>query len=110
MIKNYDYAIEIYYNPNWLIESYWILIITGFGSSETNVLLNLIKNQQPDIGKVSLYFKDPFKSKYWLLNNGRRKVGIKNLKNPKAFIGYSQTIDDVYEIWKTIIQRRKGEC
>ena len=24
-------------------------------------------------------------------------LGIKNLKNPKAFIDYSQTIDDVYE-------------
>ena len=27
----------------------------------------------------------------------RERVGIKKLKNPKAFIGYSQTIDDVYE-------------
>ena len=25
------------------------------------------------------------------------KIGIKNLKSPKAFIDYSQTIDDVYE-------------
>ena len=29
--------------------------------------------------------------------NGREKVGIKNLKNSKAFIDYSQKIDDVYE-------------
>ena len=29
--------------------------------------------------------------------NGRRKVGIKNLKNPKKFLDFSQTIDDVYE-------------
>ena len=32
-----------------------------------------------------------------LLINGREKVGIENLKNPKAFIDYSQTIDEVYE-------------
>ena len=32
-----------------------------------------------------------------MLINGREKVGIENLKNPKAFIDYSQTIDDVYE-------------
>ena len=32
-----------------------------------------------------------------MLINGREKVGIANLKNPKAFIDYSQTIDDVYE-------------
>ena len=29
--------------------------------------------------------------------NRREKVGIKNLKNPKAFTDYSQTIDDAYE-------------
>ena len=29
--------------------------------------------------------------------NKREKVGIKKLKNPKAFIDYSQTIDNVYE-------------
>ena len=29
--------------------------------------------------------------------NGREKVVIENLKNQKAFIDYSQTIDDVYE-------------
>ena len=61
------------------------------------MLLNLIKSQQPDIDKIYLYVKDPFKSKYQLLINGREKVGIENLKNPKAFIDYSQTIDDVYE-------------
>ena len=44
-----------------------------------------------------MYVKDPFKSKYQVLVNRREKVGIKNLKNPKAFIDYSQKIDDVYE-------------
>ena len=32
-----------------------------------------------------------------MLINRREKVGIKTLKNPRAFIDYSQTIDDVYE-------------
>ena len=44
-----------------------------------------------------MYLKDPFQSKYQLLINGREKVGIKKLKNPKAFIECSQTVDDVYE-------------
>ena len=42
-----------------------------------------------------IYIKDPFESKYELLIiliNGRE-----NFKNPKAFSGYSQTTDDVYE-------------
>ena len=32
-----------------------------------------------------------------MLIQGREKVGIKRLKSPKAFIDYSQAIDDVYE-------------
>ena len=34
--------------------------------------------------------------KYQFLINGRENIGIENLKNPKAFIDYSQTVD-VYE-------------
>ena len=32
-----------------------------------------------------------------LLINGREKVEIKNLKNPKTFIDYSEKINNVYE-------------
>ena len=55
------------------------------------------QNQRPDVDQIYLYVKDPFKWKYRLLINGREKVGIKKLKNPKIFIDYSQTIDHVYE-------------
>ena len=37
-----------------------ILIIDGSGLRKINLLVNLIKNQQPDIDKISLYTKDPF--------------------------------------------------
>ena len=33
----------------------------------------------------------------YLFINGKEKLEIENLKNPKAFIDYSQTIDNVYE-------------
>ena len=46
---------------------------------------------------TKLYVKEPLESKYQLLINGREKVGNEILKNPKAFINYSQIIDDVYE-------------
>ena len=32
-----------------------------------------------------------------MLINAKEKVGIKKFKNPKAFINYLQTHDDVYE-------------
>ena len=44
--------------------------------------------------KYFLYVKNPFQSKYQLLNNGR---GIKKLKHRKTFIDYSQTADNVCE-------------
>ena len=100
MVKNYKQSVEINHNLNWPNSPdhlYRILIIGGSKSGKTNVLLNLIKHHQLDINKIYLYVKDPFEQKYQLLINGRGKVGIKTLKNPKAFIKYSQTNDDVYE-------------
>ena len=70
-------------------------------------LLNLIKDQRPDVDKIYLYVKVPFGSKYKSLTKGRKKVGPKGIKNPKAFIDYSQTIDDVYENFKGYNSRKK---
>ena len=57
--------------------------------------MNLIKHQWTDIDKNYLYVKDLFESKYQLLIHGREKVGIEILKNPKAFLDYSQTVVDI---------------
>ena len=59
--------------------------------------MNLIKSQWPDTDKTFLYVKDPFKSKYQLLISGKVNVEIQKSKNPKAFIDYSQKIDDVLD-------------
>ena len=70
-------------------------------------LLYLIKDQRPDVDKIYLNVKVPFESKYKSLTKGRKKVGLKGIKNPKAFIDYSQTIDDVYENLKGYNSRKK---
>ena len=77
------------------------------GSEKTKVLFSLIKNQQSDINKVYLYIKDPFKSMYQLLINGRVKVGIENWENPKTCIDYTQKIYDVYENLEDYNARKK---
>ena len=59
--------------------------------------MKLIKHQQPDVDKIYLYVKDPLESEYKLLIDGRENKDLKILKNPKAFIDYSQTINDLYE-------------
>ena len=71
---------------------YEILIIGGLALDKSNVLLNLIIYQRPDIDKIYLYLKDPFESKNQLLINGREKERTKRLKNPNAFIEFSQAI------------------
>ena len=66
-VENYGESSETSYNPNWpYIPDHHnrILIIDGSGSGKTNVVLNLIKHQQSDIGKICLCVKDTFKSKY----------------------------------------------
>ena len=73
-----------------------MLIIGGSGSEKTNALLNLINNQ-PDIDKIYLYAKDPYEAKYQHLINKRKKVGIDNFNDPKAFIEYSNDMQDVYK-------------
>ena len=58
MMKSYDQSLEINHNPIWSYvphHPYRILLIGGSGSGLTNVLLSLIKNQQPDIDEIYLY-------------------------------------------------------
>ena len=73
-----------------------ILIIGGSGSWKTNTLLNLI-SEQKDIDKIYLYAKDLIKSKYEYLIKNHKNAGIKHVNDGNAFIGYSNTMDDVYK-------------
>ena len=61
-----------------------------------NALLNLVSNQ-PDIHKIYLYAKDPYKAKYQYLINEREKVGLNHYNNLKTFIEYSNYMQDVYK-------------
>ena len=63
---------------------------------KTNALLNLINNQ-PDIDKIYLYAIDPFEAKYQFLINTRESTGLKHFNDPKAFIEYSNDMQDVYK-------------
>ena len=59
-------------------------------------MLNLI-NEQKVIDKIYLYAKDLSEPKYEYLIRNCENAGIKHLNNSKAFIEYSDTMDDVYE-------------
>ena len=75
---------------------YRILTVGGSGSGKTNALLNLINNQ-PDIDKIYLYAKDPYEKKYQFLINKREKVGLNHFNDPKAFMEYSNDMQDAHK-------------
>ena len=63
---------------------------------EKNSLFNLI-NQQPDIDKIYLYAKDLYEVKYQFLINKWESIGLKHFNDSKAFIEYSNNMDDIYK-------------
>ena len=75
---------------------YRILIIGGSGSGKANALLNLI-NEQRDIDKIYLLAKDLNEAKYKYVIKNCENAGIKHVNNSKAFIEFSNTMDDIYE-------------
>ena len=59
-MKNYDESVKINHNPNWPYipdHPYRVLVAGGLGSGKTNVLLNLITHQRPDIDKIFFIHK-----------------------------------------------------
>ena len=73
-----------------------MLIIGNSGSGKTNSLFNLI-NQQPDIDKIYVCAKDPYKAKYNFLINKWESTGLKRFNHSKAFIEYLNDMDDIYK-------------
>ena len=96
---NYINENKTEHNSNWPYipdHPYRILIAGGSGSGKTNALLNVIRNQE-DIDKIYLYARDPFEAKYQYLINKHEKVELNHYDDPKAFMEYSDDMQDVYE-------------
>ena len=91
---------------------YKILIIGGSGAGKTNVLINLI-NEQNDIDRIYLYARDLSEPKYECFIEKREDLGIKHLNDPNALIECSNTTDDVYENiddYNLIRKRKQNNC
>ena len=101
MINFDEYTNEniIEHNSKWPYipdHPYRILTIGGSGSGKTNALLNLTNNH-PDIDKIYLSAKDPYEKKYQHLIKKREKVGLDHFDDAKAFMEYSNDMQDVYK-------------
>ena len=90
---------KIKHNQKWLDipdHPYGVLIVEGSGSGKTNTLLNLINNQ-PDIDKSKISkMKQNNEAKYQFLIEKRERTGLKYFNDPKAFIEYSNDMQDAY--------------
>ena len=79
------------------LKEYSETLIVGICASgkTNNALLNVI-NHEPDIDKIYLYANDPYEAKYQLLISKRESTGWNYLNDSKAFIKYSNNVDDIY--------------
>ena len=66
-----------------------------------------IRKNKCIIDKVYLYAKDPYESKYQYLINKREKVVLDQFKDPKAFMEYSNDMEDVYKNIENYNPRKK---
>ena len=74
-----------------------------------NSLFNLISHQS-DIDKIYLYTKDPYEAKYQLLIKKRESTGLNHLNYSKAFIEYSDDMDDIYKNIEEYIPNKNVKC
>ena len=56
--------------------------------------------------KIYLYAKDPYAAKYQYLINIREKAGLNHYNDPKAFMNYS---NDMQDVCKSIEEYNPGE-
>ena len=79
--------------PNLL---YRILIIAGSGCGNTNSLFNSIMHE-PNVDNIYMYDENPNEARYQSLINKREYPNLKWYNDFKAFIKYSNDIDDIYK-------------
>ena len=60
--------------------------------------------------KIYLYAKDHYEAKYQNLINKREKIGLDHFKDPKAFIEYSNDMQDVYKNIEDYNPKKNVNC
>ena len=82
-----------------------ILIEGGVPNQEKQIKF---KNQH-DIDKIYLYTKDPYQAKYQYSTKKREKADLHHYDDTKAFIEYSNDMQDVYKNTEDYYPRKKDK-
>ena len=64
-------------------------------------------SHQLDIDKIHLYAKDPYEAKFQFLIKIRESTRLSHLNDSKAFIVYSNNMDDIYKYIEEYNQNKK---
>ena len=83
-----------------------ILIEGGVPNQEKQI--TKFKNQH-DIDKIYLYTKDPYQAKYQYSTKKREKADLHHYDDTKAFIEYSNDMQDVYKNTEDYYPRKKDK-
>ena len=89
-------------NSNWTQSTdhpHRIVVAGGSGSGKATALLNLMKQQNNDyniIDKIYLYVKDRNEAKCQYLIKKHEEIGLKEHEDKKAFIEYSNNMQNVH--------------
>ena len=71
-------------------------MIRSSRSGKINCLFNLLSHQ-PDIDKIYLHAKDPYEAKDQFLTKTKVSTILQHLDESKAFLEYTNNMDDIYE-------------
>ena len=85
-----------------------MLMIGGSRSGKTNALRNLINHEQ-DIDKIYLYAKNSYEPKYQLLIDKRESTRLNYFTDSKAFIKYSNDMEDIHKNIEEYNPNKKGK-
>ena len=83
-----------------------ILIFEGSAGYVSGKKSFYLISQQPDIDKIYLYTKHPYKAEYQYLFNKQESTDLKHFNDSKAFVEYS---NDMYDIYKNIEEYNPNE-
>ena len=87
---NFDNVTKENIKENWpqIPDPPYIILKIGLPESGKNKFIFNLISQQPDIDKIYLQAKDPYKAKHKLLTNKTESTGLRHFNESKAFIEY----------------------
>ena len=67
-----------------------------------------LTHQQPNIDKIYICAEDPYEAKFQFLINKQESSDLKHFIDSKAFVEYSNNMNDIYKNFEEYIPPKKN--